>query len=417
VASSLVTGGFWFARNLIHAGNPLPWIKAGPLPGPDQLDINIREPHTVAHYLLPPDGGTIRHHLVPGLHDSFGDLWPLVLAFVIGGFLLAIINGRTPLIRMLGVVAVLSGIAYLFTPLTAAGPEGDPTAFTTNLRYASPALGLGAMLLAIDPGLGRKRDQGWLLGILAVLLLVQAVPIWDLSGHLWTSYFLFGAIVLALFLIIIPVGIALAAQWGVPRGLLAGAAVVALGLVVAIGRPQSDVYVEDRYQASTAPNDFPDGIKEALRWFNGANPHDTRIGVVGGRPGFKQYIFYGDDLSNHVQYIARHGPHGAYLPIASEEAQNDRDPNFRQQCEEWRRAVNDGGYRYLVIGPDQRTQARLPIEAVWTGIDPAATKVDSQDDVFIFSLNGDLDPSGCATLKGTGTGGGSLGGTSARQTQ
>src|SRR5215218_2552739 len=147
VASSLVTGGFWFARNLINAGNPLPWIKAGPLPGPDQLDINIRHPNNVAHYLLPPDGGVIRDHLVPGLHSSFGDLWPLVLAVVIGGFLLAIMNGRTPMIRMLGVVALLSGIAYLFTPLTAAGPEGNPTAFTTNLRYASPAIGLGAMLL------------------------------------------------------------------------------------------------------------------------------------------------------------------------------------------------------------------------------------------------------------------------------
>ena len=55
MVSALVTGGFWFARNLIQAGNPLPWIKAGPLPGPDQLDIDIREPHTVAHYLLPPD--------------------------------------------------------------------------------------------------------------------------------------------------------------------------------------------------------------------------------------------------------------------------------------------------------------------------------------------------------------------------
>jgi hypothetical protein len=409
VLSALVTGGFWFARNLVNAGNPLPWIKAGPLPGPDQLDINIREPHTVAHYLLPPDGGVIRHHLVPGLHSSFGDLWPLVLAMVIGGFLLAIINGRTPMIRMLGVVALLSGIAYLFTPLTAAGPQGDPTAFTTNLRYASPAIGLGAMLLAVDPGLNeRRRDQNWLLGILAVLLLVQAVPVWDLSGHLWTRHFLLGAIGLAFFLILVPVGIALAAQRGVSRAILSGATIVALGLVVAIGWPQSDDYVKDRYQASTAPSDFPDGVKNALAWFNRANPHDTRIGVVGGRPGFKQYIFYGDDLSNHVQYIARHGPHGAYLPIASELAQNDRDPHFVQECEEWRRAVNDGDYRYLVIGPDQRTQSRLPIEAVWTGTDPAARKIDSQDDIFVFSIDGDLNPAGCAKLTGAGTGGGSV---------
>jgi hypothetical protein len=418
VLSSLVTGGFWFARNLVNAGNPLPWIKAGPLPGPDQVDINIREPHTVAHYLLPPDGSVIRHHLVPGLHQSFGDLWPLVLAVVIGGFLLALINGRTPLIRMLGVVALLSGIAYLFTPLTAAGPQGDPTAFTTNLRYASPAIGLGAMLLGVDPGLGsRKRDQAWLLGILAVLLLVQAVPVWDLSGHVWTRHFLPGAIGLAFFLVLVPVGLVVARQRGASAAVVAGGALVALALAVAIGWPKSDDYVKDRYQASTAPDDFPEGMKNALAWFNRANPHDTRIGVVGGRPGFKQYIFYGDDLSNHVQYIARHGPHGAFLPIASEAAQNDRARNFVQECEEWRRAVNDGNYRYLVIGPDQRTQSRLPIEAVWTATDPAAEQIDSQDDVFIFGIRGDLSPAGCAKLTGRGSGGGSLGGAAARQTQ
>ena len=190
VVSSLITGGFWFARNLINAGNPLPWIKAGPLVGPDQADINIREPHNVAHYLLPPDGGVIRHHLIPGLHDSFGDLWPLVLIAVIGGFLLAIFRGRTSMIRMLGIVALLSGLAYLVTPLTAAGPQGDPTAFTTNLRYSSPALGLGAMLLGVDAGLLKPRVQPWLIGALVVLLLVQAVPVWDLHGHLWTRHFL-----------------------------------------------------------------------------------------------------------------------------------------------------------------------------------------------------------------------------------
>jgi hypothetical protein len=186
--------------------------------------------------------------------------------------------------------------------------------------------------------------------------------------------------------------------------------VVALALVVAIGWPKSDDYVKDRYQASTAPGDFAAGMKAALAWFNKAKPHDTRIGVVGGRPGFKQYVFYGDDLSNHVQYIARHGPHGAYLPIASEAAQNDRDPHWMQQCEEWRRAVNDGDYRYLVIGPDQRTQSHLPIEAVWTAADPATTKIEDEQDDFVFQVNGPLNPAGCAKLHGPGTGGGSLGG-------
>src|SRR5262245_36307151 len=287
VASALVTGGFWFLRNLIHAGNPLPWIQAGPLPGPDQLDINIRHPANVAHYLLPPDGGVIRHHLIPGLHDSFGDLWPLVLVAVIGGFLLAIFRGRTPVIRMLGIVALLSGLAYLVTPLTAAGPEGDPTAFTTNLRYASPAIGLGAMLLGVDSGLLRPRVQPWLLGALAILLLVQAVPIWDL-GPEWEKDFILGAIGLAFFLILVPVGLALAGQRGLPPAMVAGGALLGLIAVIAIGWPNSDDYVKHRYRASTAPKDFPVGMKAALAWFNRENPSDSRIAVVGGRPGFKQ---------------------------------------------------------------------------------------------------------------------------------
>jgi hypothetical protein len=396
VVSSLVTGGFWFARNLVHAGNPLPWIKAGPLPGPDQADINIREPHNVAHYLLPPDGSTIRHHLVPGLHESFGDLWPLVLVVVIGGFLLAIFRGRTPMIRMLGIVALLSGLAYLVTPLTAAGPEGDPTAFTTNLRYASPAIGLGAMLLAVDVGLLKPRIQPWLLGSLVILLLVQALPVWDLTGHLWTRHFLVGAIGLAIFLILVPVGLAVARQRGASAALVGAGAVVALALVVAIGWPKSDDFVKDRYQASTAPKDFPVGMKAALAWFNQADLHDSRIAVVGGRPGFKQYVFYGDDLSNRVQYVAHHGPHGAYTPIASEAAQKGEDNRAVQECQEWRRALNAGDYDYLIAGPDQRTQSLPPVEGLWTGTDPASQNLEVKDDVIVFKLNGPLDPSTCA---------------------
>jgi hypothetical protein len=404
VVSSLVTGGFWFARNLVNAGNPLPWIKAGPLPGPDQADINIREPHNVAHYLLPPDGGVIRHHLVPGLHDSFGGLWPLVLAVVIGGFLLAIFRGRTPVLRMLGIVALLSGIAYLVTPLTAAGPEGDPTAFTTNLRYASPAIALGAMLLGADTGLLKPRAVPWVLGTLVVLLLVQAVPIWDLTGHLWTRHFLVGAIGLAVFLVLVPVGLVIVRQRGASVVAVGAATVIALGLVVGIGWAKSKDYVNDRYQASTAPHDFPVGMKAALGWFNHADVHDSRIAVVGGRPGFKQYVFYGDDLSNHVQYVAKHGPHGAYLPIASEASQHlQKGAAFVAQCQEWVRALNDGGYQYAVIGPDQRTQSLPPVEATWTEA-AGGTRLETNDDVSVFRLNAPLDPGACTRAKRAGFG-------------
>jgi hypothetical protein len=409
VASSLVTGGFWFARNLVEAGNPLPWLDKGPLPGPDQLDIDIREPHTVSDYLTDVD--VIKDSFIPGLHESFGDLWPLILVAVIGGFLLAIFRGRTPITRMLGIVALFSGIAYLFTPLTAAGPLDHPTAFTTNLRYASPALGLGALLLAVDPWFDRGRIRDWLLAALAVLLLTQALPVWDLGDDVWERDFLFAGIVLAFFVVLVPVALALAGQpaktstvsFGTGRrqrrrvpliGLLAGGA-LALAIVVGIGWRLGDDYLDHRYRAETAPSDFPEGTRAALAWFNEEDPHDARIAVVGGRPGFKQYVFYGDDLSNHVQYVARHGPHGAFLPIASEAAQKREDPDPIPQCQEWKRALNNGDYDYVVIGPDQRTQALSPVEAEWTGTDPAATELEESDMTFVFRLDGDLDPAGC----------------------
>jgi hypothetical protein len=386
-ASALVTGGFWFARNLVEAGNPLPWFDKGPLPGPDQLDINIREPHTVSDYLLPPDGDVITDTFIPRLHDSFGDLWPLTLIAVIAGIVLAVWRGRTPVIRMLGIVALLSGIAYLFTPLTAAGPEGHPSAFDVNLRYASPALALGALLLAVDSGLTRERAQNWLLGGLGALLLVSALPVWDLGPEVWERRFLAEGIALAIFVVGIPVALTLAAKRGVSWSAIAVAAALALGLAVGVGSARNDTYVDDRYQAETAPRDFPDGVRAALAYFNEEDLTGKRVAIVGGKAGFKQYVFYGSDLSNHVQYVADEQAHGTYRPITS--------------CEDWRRALNAGDYDYVVITPDQRTQAEFPIEALWTR-DPASaaelefTQGSATDVAFVYALSGDLDPDNCA---------------------
>jgi hypothetical protein len=254
----------------------------------------------------------------------------------------------------------------------------------------------------VDAGLLKPRVQPLLLGALAVLLLVQAVPVWDLHGHLWTRHFLLGAIGLAFFLILVPVGMAVLAQRGWDPWTLGAGAVLALILVVAIGWPNSHDYVKDRYRAATAPRNFPVGMKAALAWFNATDPHDIRIALVGGRPGFKQYIFYGDDLSNHVQYVARHGPHGAYLPIASEAAQESQTPgasvqgrNFAAQCQEWITALNDGAYHYAVIGPDQRTQSLPPIEASWTAA-AGGTRIETTDDVSVFRLDLPLTAGACS---------------------
>ena len=388
VAASLVTGGFWFARNLVESGNPLPWADRGPLPGPEQLDIDIREPHTVSDYVTDLD--VIRDSFIPGLNDSFGVLWPVVLAAVAGGFVLAILRGRTSLIRMLGVVALLSGIAYLFTPLTAAGPLGSPSAFEVNLRYASPALALGAVLLAVDLWISRERIQPFALAGLGLMLLVG---LFSGGESVWERDYVIGGILLAIFVIGVPVLLALAPRVGIPRPAMAAGAALALCVVIGIGWVRSDDFSDDRYRAESAPRDFPQGVRDALAWFNEEDPSDARIAVVGGRPGFKQYVFYGDDLSNRVQYVARHGENGSYTPIALD----PEDVANRDACEEWLGALNDGGYDYAVVGPDQRAQDVSPVEALWTKAGGGSVAVDSED-IFVFELDGELDEAVCSDI-------------------
>jgi hypothetical protein len=390
VACSLLTGGFWFARNLVESGNPLPWADKGPLPGPEQFDIDIREGHTVADYLT--NGKVIKDSLIPGLDDSFGVLWPLTLAVVLAGIALAIWRGRTTMLRMLGVVALFSGIAYLVTPLTAAGPQGDPNAFEVNLRYASPALALGVLLLAVDAGLGRERIRNLVLGGLSLLLVVG---LFSGGEDVWQSDYAVGAVALALFVIGVPVLLAYASRRGMGWPAVAAAAALAVGLAIGIGWAKNDDYINDRYQAATAPGDFPEGIRSALELFNEEDPTDSRVAVVGGRPGFKQYVFYGRDLSNHVQYVAHEGSHGAYTPIATD----PRRTSDVAACEEWLTALNDGDYDYAVIGPDQRTQAISPVEATWLNGDPAAAVLLEDELTFVFAIDGELDPGRCEGIR------------------
>jgi hypothetical protein len=207
-----------------------------------------------------------------------------------------------------------------------------------------------------------------------------AVGLFSGGESVWDRDYVIGAIALAIVLIAIPVAMAPRDGARLPAWGIAAAIALVLGLVVGVGRVQNEAYLDDRYQAASVPSDFPEGITAALEWFNEEEPEDADIAVVGGRPGFKQYVFYGDDLSNRVQYVADRGAHGAYRPI--------------ETCEDWRRALNDGGYDYLIAGPDQRTLNEPPVEAEWT-TDPAATRVATSDDVSVFRIDGELDPADC----------------------
>ena len=369
------TGGVWYVRNLIHAGNPLPWLTdIGPLglPGPDRA-LQGRDPYSVSHYIFDPSGVSADIFL-DHLDNSLGIGWPALLAIAVAGMALAVGRGRTPTVRVLGAVAITAAVAYLFTPLTASGPEGTAQGFGVNLRYVAPALALGLALLTIDPWAGRERMRTALtLGLIFVFLSVLLTA--D-SGGVLGSENTVAAVLVALVLVAAPIALARLAREH-------GGAAIALGAVltaalVATGWFKQDDYFRDRYHEGVGY-----GIGPALQVADDLS--GQRIAVAGSAGAYFQYGFYGKDLSNHVQYVGRNEPNADFVAF--------------EDCADWRRAVNRGDYDYLVttgnLDLNRPERATTSLESLWAG-DPNAELVVKDGRVSVYELGGDLDPAACA---------------------
>ena len=391
---ALAGGGYWYLRNLIAAGNPLPQVESiGPvsLPHPEQLQSG-RPDFTVLHYAT--DTGVWREYFGPGLEQAFGTLWPVVLALAVAGPLLVLLAGRERGLRWLAGVALFGMAAYLVTPLSAAGAEGEPEAFSINVRFLVPALlvALALMPLAL-PTDGTKaspyatessrRRAKWvewgLLGALLALLVLT-----DRSDAvLRDPDRLFGLLV-ALLAVLIPAALLFAHRRGASRRAVAASFTVLALAVVAVGYPLQRDYLADRFRNSDPETAIPGmGLDSAYRWAKGIE--DARIGLAGTTAGFLQYGFYGDDLSNRVRYLGLEGPRGAFLPIPT--------------CREFRVAVNESEFDYLVTAPflnfiDPERPIRSP-EAGWLRGEPAVEPVVAGDKTAVWRVRGRLDPSGC----------------------
>ena len=340
--------------------------------------FELRPGFSVFHYAT--DFDVWKDWFFPGLDDSFGFLWPLLLAAFVGAGVYAVWRGDG-LTRVLGAVILITAVAYVFTPLTAAGEEGQPIAFEWNVRYIAPAAAVGLALLPCLP-IARRSERARLitLGALAILFAATIASLvqWQ-QGHV-KGALAAGLAVLVAFAAIrwlrdsgrIGAGAPLA--WG--AGLAALLAVVALGA----GWWEQRHYLERRYDDLSPQLQLAD----AVRWAR--DLRDANVAISGVRGVFNQYPFYGTDLSNRVQWLGMEGPDGAYERIPT--------------CAEWRQALADGGYTHVVTTYDPFDPGSLTDtkEALWTRTDPAAKQILRDGPVSVFELQGAPDPAACGDL-------------------
>jgi hypothetical protein len=361
--AALAGGGYWYLRNLVHSGNPLPWIdQLGPisLPAPEQA-LGGREAHSVLGYLT--DGAVWSDWFLPGLHDGLWIVWPLLGAMALAGLLLCLFPparssrgslgthevqeeprfsgwALDPLLPLVGLIGLATALAWLIAPTSASGPEGMPRGFESGLRYLAPALVLGLALLPTAP---LVRDFVSRFGMR------QSFGSHSATKDCRTRS---GLSVSRLIAVLVAIGLLLA---------------------VAIGYPVQRHYLDQRY---ADPTFSTPGLDAAFAWARDVS--DADIATTSTR----QYPLFGAELSNHVQFIGIERPHGGFEAPAS--------------CRAWREALNEGDYDYVVASRD-RIEAGKPLyppQARWTE-GPEAKPILRKPPTVIFQLEGKLDPRAC----------------------
>jgi hypothetical protein len=420
---ALAGGGYWYLRNLIHTGNPLPWIHhLGPidLPAPEQA-LGGREAHSVLSYLT--SGSVWSDWFLPGLHGGLWVFWPVLGAAALAGLLLALVpfgrgwfasrheapsaSGRRAenppdspvfgpstsnrrivvgVLALAGLVGLAAAVSWLVSPTSASGPDGMPRGFESGLRYLTPTLILGLALLPTVPPLrafaARLASIGPALGERPVPPGTASTPATARDRPISPGTASAPATAgdptpsedrLHLGADSAPKRRSTATEDRLPPRWIAGIVAAGVLLAVVVGYPVERHYLQNRYRD---PSFTTPGLDAAFAWAQGVS--GARIATTSTR----QYPLFGTDLSNRVVYLGVDRPHGGF-----EEAPN---------CAEFRRLVNEGHYDYVVATRDRIEAGKPPYppQAKWTA-GPNAQVVLKKKPTEVFRITGELDPKTC----------------------
>lgn len=373
----VVTGSYWYLRNVMLVGNPLPLVPfhLGPLSLPSVLTTPIANTAVIDRMREPDAFSKV---LWPGIALAFGESWwflgLLVLAIVVAVF----VRGPDRLARMLAIVSLVAALAYMIMPN---GSPGSGTGmlvslnFAANLRYVMPALALALVLVAALPRMADARVALGTIAVFAAIVLVELAERrfarhweWQVTGdQQWA------AALLVLGAAVVGAGIRFAHDRGgrARVGVVAGAVI---GVVVA-GFFVQRSYLRNRYTPPRA-----DGLRASPLWPWAQDLPATRIGVVGD---LFQYPFSGRALQTSVRYVGVAEADGGFRAVRT--------------CAEWRRALADGRFEYVVAALDAFSSNLPEVERIdrWMRDIPGTSVVAKEGSATVYRLTSVPDPIAC----------------------
>jgi hypothetical protein len=394
-AAAFATGGYWYLRNVLTVGNPLPGLSVGignvHLPRPVTPSMDDFGSNLLGNIA---NSRVIHDALLPGAKMGFGSAWPVIMIVVAAATLIGVatLRGRDLVAPLVGVV---SFGAFLITPGTVWAPQlitrpgvrfFTSGLFAFNLRYMLPAVAIGLVTL---PLVARRWRHGAYAATAVLGVALAATQLSPQSRHSWAIHQVPVALTVGVLTAAVMVILTSGCRWSVPS--IANArrrtvliAVILAILAIGVGFPVASRYEKHRFKRL-----------ELAVWAD--KLHGARIGYS----GFSfSYPLYGAQLQNHVQMIGEHGPDGAWHPVRT--------------CAAWRREVRRARVQYIVVpvGPPaiglgidlSRWRMGLPggsppdepRESRWTRRDPGARKVKAFATVAIYAIAGAATTKGCS---------------------